>query len=336
MPSTNSDRAQAFFHALRSYWTPVPPSIADSFLAQTQEFIKLEHTLRSDPTLASYDAEIYPELKSLLGVNPHILPPDDLRSVLHIVTVQVQIMENVFYAVNLNEYHAHQLNRGWINLFRRWTATPTFRRIWPGLRATFSKAFVDFAEYHLNLGTTTYVCHLTGDLSGWVAATQPIARELQQEWPNIEPKQFWRRFTEEKPAVVLTATTESVVTDVTLRPLGPKDMLGVGVAICEQGAATQAGASPVHVMVWVRGAHRRAGIGTALLAALMSEPKVKGGDRVVAELPLSSPEKPGYAEEVAGWLRFYEQAGFIRSRDADKLNRLYLERKRPPGSPGRS
>jgi GNAT superfamily N-acetyltransferase len=290
--------------------------------------MRLEHTLRSDPTLARYDVQIYPELISLLGIDEKTLPTSDLRSCLHLFNVQVQIMENVFYAINLGEYHAHQLNRGWINLFRRWTAKDTFRRLWPGLRATFSKAFVDFAEYHLNLTTKIEVCHLTDHLrSAWVEETQPIARELEQEWPKVAPKRFWRRFTEGEPLVILIATTETVITDARLMPLGPKEALGVAAAMEETGQVTgqEHGTGTMHVMVWVRGAHRRAGIGKALLSALMSERLIKEKDHVIAELPLSSPEKLGYREEIAGWLRFYEQFGFVRSLEPDKVDRLYLE-----------
>ncbi len=324
-----------FFHTLRSYWTPAPPGIQESFLAQTQKFMRLENILRTDPNLARYDVQIYPELISLLGVDEKTLPTSDLRSCLHLFNLQVQIMENVFYAINLGEYHAHQLNRGWINLFRRWTAKQTFRRIWPGLRATFSKQFVDFAEYQLNLATEICVCHLGGDLSGWVEATQPIARELEQEWPKDEHKRIWGRFTEGKPIMVLMVTTESVITDVTVRPLGPKEVLGVAAAVKEKEKVgtqhnkkeTDEEREVVYVMVWTRGAHRRAGIGTALLYALMSEPDIKNAKHVVAELPLSSPEKRGYGEEMAGWLRFYEQFGFVRNREPDKFDRLYLELK---------
>ena len=63
--------------------------------------MKLENLLRADPNLTHYDYEIYPEVVSLLGVNPATLSYADQRSCLHVFNLQVQIMENVFYAVNL-------------------------------------------------------------------------------------------------------------------------------------------------------------------------------------------------------------------------------------------
>jgi GNAT superfamily N-acetyltransferase len=319
-----SNDADVFFHALRSYWTPVPPSVADSFLVQTQEFMKLENILRSDPALSRYDVEIYPELVSLLGVDPTSLPTSDLRACLHIFNLQVQIMENVFYAINLAEYHAHQLNRGWINLFRRWTAKPRFRSIWPGLRATFSKEFVDFAEYHLNLATIIQVnCLDDAERAGWVELTKPLVEELRQEWPPHKYERFYQRFITGHPLVVLRVRMADIKLE-GVQSTGIKETLGVAVAVRER--ETLGDKDVLYVMVWVRGAHRRAAIGTALRTALLLRPEIEGATHVVAELPLISPNKPGYGEELSGWLRFYEQGGFVRSRDPDKADRLFLKR----------
>jgi len=151
----------SFFNELRSYWTPVPPDIKDSFLAETKAFVDLENSLREDPDLAAYDRELYPEVLTLLDrLSPtleQVKPPEpatassSMRRSLHLCNYQLQIMENVFLALKLAEYHAHPLNRGWMNLFRRWTTAPTLRLLWLSLKALYSKRFVAFAEYQLNL-----------------------------------------------------------------------------------------------------------------------------------------------------------------------------------------
>jgi GNAT superfamily N-acetyltransferase len=247
-----------------------------------------------------------------------------------VFNVQVQIMENVFYAINLGEYHAHQINRGWINLFRRWTAKKTFRRIWPGLRPTFSKQFVDFAEYHLNLGAKIDVDHVT-PISGLTTCEPKLTEELQQEWPpgtRRKYEDFYKRFTDHTPLVLLRVRMEDIRLD-GVTPLTNSETLGVAAAI--KGHDDHLKADAIFVMVWVRGAYRRARIGSRLLSEslqlMKTDPLLKNsiaGRRIVVQLPLSSPEKPGYREEIAGWLRFYEQAGFVRSRDPDNINRLYL------------
>src|SRR5438105_11625465 len=141
--------ADKFFQALQSHWMSLPPGIQDSFLRQTMEFVAIENRLKEDKSLAGYDQEIYPELRTVLGMaRAESTPP---TVVLHFCNNQLQLMENVFLALNLARFHAHPLNRGWLNLFRRWTATPTMRLLWPSLKSTYSRDFVAFAEYHLNL-----------------------------------------------------------------------------------------------------------------------------------------------------------------------------------------
>jgi len=172
-----------FFDELRSYWTPVPPGINDSFLAETKSFIDLENRLREDPDLVAYDRELYPEIMTLLDCllpaqkpmtsGEPIVTASSLRGSLHLCNYQLQIMENVFLALKLPEYHAHPLNRGWMNLFRRWTTAPTLRMLWPSLKAIYSKRFVAFAEYQLNLSG------MEPQIQRFPLSTSPSAADLK-------------------------------------------------------------------------------------------------------------------------------------------------------------
>ena len=66
-------------------------------------------------------------------------------------SIRLQIVEIAWNAMNLGQFQAHPVNRGWMNTFRRWTSSAAFHRYWPFLRAEYSKPFVAFCENVLNL-----------------------------------------------------------------------------------------------------------------------------------------------------------------------------------------
>src|SRR5205085_1675207 len=73
---------------------------------------------------------------------------------LHMVNEMLQAMELAWFGMKLDTYHAHPLNLGWMNSFRRWTGAPLFHRYWPFLRGEYSQDFVRFCERALNLRPT--------------------------------------------------------------------------------------------------------------------------------------------------------------------------------------
>jgi len=63
----------------------------------------------------------------------------------------IQLMENVFLDLRLDEFWSHPDNRGWAILFMRWARSPRFRAIWNRTRRTFGIRFEYFCEARLGL-----------------------------------------------------------------------------------------------------------------------------------------------------------------------------------------
>ena len=289
-----------FFYALKSHWVPLPPGINDSFLAQTKEFVEIERRLRDDDgALAEYDSQLYPELVNILHLRE--VQGSDPRRVLHLCTEQIQLMENVFLALNLTQHHAHALNRGWMNVFRRWTSAPQLQLLWPSLRGMYSRDFVRFAEYQLNLISRVEIADaIAGDFA---AAFQLLLQhqdaapnlrrmfaELAQEWPPEKYADYFEPFVRTQQVWVVRHAEAR------------KEIWGFA-------ALAQVRASSVkQLMVWIRPGYRGTGLGTKLLeVADNSHP----ADKLVVLLPPLPRDRPGYAEEMAGWLRFYGQKQFV-------------------------
>jgi len=71
---------------------------------------------------------------------------DEVR---HMVAIQAQFLEDMFYVLELDRHANAPDNRGWMNLFRRWGRSPTFNYWFDDLRSTFSLGFLEFYDLYL-------------------------------------------------------------------------------------------------------------------------------------------------------------------------------------------
>lgn len=367
----NSVPMSEMFYKLRSHWITLPPGIKESFLEESKGLCDIEQQLRQDPYLLHYDTQLYPELKTILGVPQKVAPAGGTvptttgqieRSVLHLCHAQIQLMENVFLAVQLDKYHAHQLNRGWMNLFRRWAAADNFQQLWPVLRGGFSKDFVDFAGYELNLrgskqevmckvirdesgtlreevicedtraepGTSQNLTPSTGHTPTGPIDFEPVIREFWQEWPDkTKHHDFLTMFK-------IAGLPPNPPIIVAIPPLGVRTNSQVyGVAFAVNAGAMDKSELECRVFIWIRGAHRRLGIGGKLLDHLIKilkdlphPPGSNGERKLIVILPELPRERPGYALEKAGWLHFFgsrrfrlvlvDEAGLYRLERVDR------------------
>ena len=106
----------------------------------------------ADTALMDYYAEAYRELDVIartLGA-PVVVDANTLApSVRHVVSLQVQFMEEVFYGFRLDRYANAPDSRGWMNLFRRWGCSPRFNAQFDRLEETLTEDFVVFYYDHI-------------------------------------------------------------------------------------------------------------------------------------------------------------------------------------------
>ncbi|HEY3303329.1 MAG TPA: patatin-like phospholipase family protein [Candidatus Binatia bacterium] len=306
--------SDAIFNALRHHWVSVPPGIEESFLHQKEAWIELEAKLREDPQLAGYDLRIYPELERLLGAAPHALLVRDPRAELHFCNRQIQLMENVFIALQFREYHAYALNRGWMNLFRRWAAAPTFQKLWPGLRGSYSRSFVDFVEENL---LPQFYFDIVEQVPAYLEAQ--LLDEFEQDRLSLAIlPQVRQVFEEPLPLGATGRNAVWIVVPRTLQP--PTEAWGMAVA------APTTDPNVHQLFVWIRGAHRNLGLGSGLLDKAI--PLLKQnftGRRLLVDLGGEDPSSAGYQQRKAAWLRFYCQRGFEKDSSDRKRLRLTLQ-----------
>jgi GNAT superfamily N-acetyltransferase len=310
-------------HKLRASWLIYPPGIKDSFLKTTASFLALEAKLRSDPHLSRLDAEIYPELETILG-GPALsdIASGESKARLHFCMQAIQLMEDVFIALNLGVYHAHPLNSGWMNFFRRLAAGETLKKLWPSIKSSFSKDFIDFAEYQLNFSAYAAPEISEQPLDGTLRIK--LVEEFKEEWPRDH-----YRATRERFERMLNASEGSVLISALPphRAPGKIDIWGVA------GAYRCGDEVTYELNVWVRGAYRGVGIGTTVLAVLLEriQARATAGDLILqVHLPALQPDRPGYAMEKAGWLEFFLRKQFVLQEETAEhyLLRRIMKRNR--------
>ena len=189
----------ALFSRLRRRWAQAPPNLDEDFLESMKPFVKIHEALRTDPNLASLSHELYPERGQSVGdgAGPRHPSPGGDRAHLHAVVEMLQAMENAWIAVNLDAYSDHPLNRGWMNVIRRWINSGIFRTHWPAVRGEFSEGFVRFCETELNLTVPEPKVKWlevqggpdkdgrTMPLLGFLKGVEELDKEFMLEWPHI-------------------------------------------------------------------------------------------------------------------------------------------------------
>lgn len=157
---------EVLFHTLSEQWFPPSAAGQAAFSMHGAELQKIYDRLRLDANLRFLDSQIYPEWVKLSnrveqdsGKEKHgrvtMLPPSEseMRAGFYLCNTLIQLMENVYVDLRLDEEHDHPGNRGWMNLFRHWSWAGMFRVTWAICVATYGARFQQFCRRHLGLGS---------------------------------------------------------------------------------------------------------------------------------------------------------------------------------------
>ncbi|HEV7671364.1 MAG TPA: patatin-like phospholipase family protein [Thermoanaerobaculia bacterium] len=187
--------------ALRERWYPPSPEVADNFTQFTETLDKLYERLRTDDKLRFLDGQFYPEWRQLLGkafskaedVPPTEtwLPkdPDQIRAGFYLCSSLIQLMEDIYLALNLDQEADHPDNRGWMNLFKHWSWSGMLRATWAVSACTYGVRFQRFCERDLDLklGEISVERHAFSGASGVTKSLKKLAGEgklnpIERRW----------------------------------------------------------------------------------------------------------------------------------------------------------
>jgi hypothetical protein len=122
---------------LRIQHSPFKAADSTQFRELTQQLAELERLFLETPSLTWY----YVECMDLPGKG---IRPEDAVVPVNVIAMQIQLMEDTYFAVRLDLYANARDNRGWMNLFRRWGRSDVFNDCFGDLHWNYSNDFVAF------------------------------------------------------------------------------------------------------------------------------------------------------------------------------------------------
>jgi len=115
-------------------------------------------TLRNDTRLTFLDEQLYPNLRKVAeayshGAQEHSIPWNyrEFRTGFYFCKRLIQFMQQVYYDRQLDTACSAPRNRGWMNLFRRWSWSRMLRFTWTMTAGTYGARFQSFCEHRLGL-----------------------------------------------------------------------------------------------------------------------------------------------------------------------------------------
>ncbi len=143
--------------------------------------------LRASEDLKFLDAQIYPEWEPLLTqvvgapraqTRGLWLPTSEaeLRAGFYICQELIQLMENVYLDLALEQTHNHPDHRGWMNLFRHWSWSSMMRVTWAIVASTMGARFQTFCHRELGLELVDQPGEGDGRVKVLVSKAAPLAQ----------------------------------------------------------------------------------------------------------------------------------------------------------------
>jgi hypothetical protein len=113
------------------------------FTDQTTRLMELWKRIGGNASFVGLDA-------SLIGASAEALPPD-AREEFYLCCEMIQLMENAYLDLSLDDTWDHVDNRGWQVMFKMWAACEPIRRTWKLTSTIFGVRFQYFCNRRLNL-----------------------------------------------------------------------------------------------------------------------------------------------------------------------------------------
>jgi hypothetical protein len=162
---------EELFSELAQRWYPPSRRVQANFSKHGQAIEAIFERLRRDERLRFLDPQIYPEWWRLQAANsrnaamtvppaPSVWPekPEEIRSGFYLCNSLIQLMENIYLDLGLEEDFGHPDNRGWMNLFRHWSWSGMFRVTWAISASVYGARFQSFCRRRLDLPLGEVAC----------------------------------------------------------------------------------------------------------------------------------------------------------------------------------
>ena len=206
------------FTRLSQVWSKPAPAPENAVHRYSTALTRIWNTVRTTDHLRFLDEQMFPEMPTLIGLpfdlSPELavaptrstrrlpvnywLPPsaEERRAGFYVCNEMLQLMEDVFLDFDLDQYHDHIDNRGWMNLFQHWAWSGMLCATWAMTGSMFDPRFQRFCRSHLDLrpgvpGVVTADPVLLPSGGVWRGQDAAAMDAAKVEWQESAGLNFW-------------------------------------------------------------------------------------------------------------------------------------------------
>ncbi len=139
-PKTSREGVEKLFKRLHKFYKPIPREVADRLGATSEGYVTLQEVLRGDKDLFPFSKALY---ESLVTGAPDDKARETLREI-HFTCQLLQVLENAWLVMRLDDYAEHPMTAGWMSFVRRCASLPNVNNYWEGIQGEFSEGFCEF------------------------------------------------------------------------------------------------------------------------------------------------------------------------------------------------
>jgi hypothetical protein len=125
------------FERLQRFWYPPSPKIAQYSNEHALEYSRIMELVRSGDDMKFLDSVLFEDIEKI-GLRP------SQRDEFYVCNALIQLIENVYADLDLEQSYAHPHVGGWIKVFRHWVKQPAFERTWKRSESTYAERFRNF------------------------------------------------------------------------------------------------------------------------------------------------------------------------------------------------
>jgi hypothetical protein len=326
-PAGNDPRpfTRRLFAELRQIHAVLPNDLVDSYHQSIDAWVRVESGMRADTKLNRLTQSIYPELDI---TPPTTLPtgsvgaaaaspttPAEPVAEIRMMGELLQMMETAWLEMDLDKTYMHPIQRGWMNCFRRYSASEVFREYWPILRPLYTTGFVRFCErvLHVARPVPSIVKWGNGVILDPPTTQSNLISEFTAAWSELPAistgslaQDYLKSFFENPTpsSTIWLITKDSVTAGVSTVRSG--DVIGVAGVRPFDNSADQ-----LEFLLWIRGAYRSSEIGRTVMPKLIEQIRqdYASHQTVIARYPrLDSGEAA--SRQRALWTLFFNDFNF--------------------------
>ena len=280
------------FEDLRRRWYPASTANQAAFTRLAKQFGDLMQRLEDEQDLRDLDCEFYPEVKTFGcdGPRPFVSRGGNFRKQFYFCLALLQLMENVYLDLKLEDNFDHPDNQGWVNTFHRWCGSPTLRYVWLFNASMYGERFRSFAGYRFGLApgkaSVRHAPHAASD-------KVPKDRKVFEIFFKLEDPGILRCLTQEDSGATVSfwqllrrATPKERSGAEASSESGGSSEISIGFVVVDglPDDAKRAGERRARVVyVWVEKCLRRIGIARLALMELARRHRVVSGEPLKIE-----------------------------------------------------